>query len=565
MTDPLISPDDRSRDVTQPLDRLGPNERLKADSRALRGTLAQSLAEPLTGALPSADDQIVIKFHGIYQEDDRDLRDERRRQKLEPAYEFLIRLRLPGGVCRPDQWLVLDDLARTHANRTLRLTTRQTVQFHGVLKRDLKRVVAGMHTALVDSIGACGDLVRGVMAPSLPDRSDLHGRVYDLAARASGHFLPKTRAYHEIFLGETRVAGGEPEEEPILGRTYLPRKFKIGFAVPPDNDVDIYTQDLGFVAIEDGGTLAGFTVLVGGGMGRTDGDETTFARIADPLIFCRPEQVIEVAEAIVGIQRDFGDRATRKHARLKYTIAHRGLDWFRVELARRLGHDLAPPRPFAFTANTDRFGWIDSGDGTSAFTVFVENGRLAGHALDGLREIARIHAGTFRLTANQNLIIAGIATAERERIAALLAEYGLDGPEAPSLLRRNAMACVALPTCTLAMAEAERALPGFLTRLETLVAGAGLADQPITVRMTGCPNGCARPYVAEIGLTGRGPGTYALYLGGGGHGERLGERVLDNADTETILATLAPLLTRYAAERAPGERFGDFVVRTRGG
>jgi len=561
MSQELLSPDDRSRDVTQPVEQLGPNESLKANSRGLRGTLAQGLADPLTGGLPSADDQVLLKFHGLYQEDDRDLRDERRRQKLEPAYEFLIRLRLPGGLCRPEQWRVLDHLARSRANGTLRLTTRQTIQFHGVLKGDLRPVLAEMDRVLIDSIGACGDLVRGVMAPPLPEHSALHAEVYELATRVSRHFLPHSRAYHEIWLGETRVAGGEPEAEPLLGRTYLPRKFKIAFAVPPDNDVDIFTQDLGFVAACEDGRLSGFTVLVGGGMGRSDGDPTTFARLADPVGFCRPDEVIAVAEAVVAIQREFGNRRERKHARLKYTIAHRGLDWFRAELTRRLGHHLPPPRPLAFESNSDRFGWVEADNGTFATTLFIETGRVKGRILDGLRAIAAIHQGDFRLTPNQNLIIAGIPPGQRAAIAALLAEHGLEGAEAPSLLRRNAMACVAFPTCSLAMAESERALPGFITRLEAIVTAAGLAEQPIVVRMTGCPNGCARPYVAEIGLVGRGPGTYALYLGGDGQGARLATRRLDNADEETILATLAPLLHAYAADRRPGERFGDFVSR----
>lgn len=558
---PLLSPDDRSRDVTQPLSALGPNESLKAASDFLRGTIAQGLTEPLSGGL-GADDQILLKFHGMYQEDDRDLRDERRRQKLEPAFEFMVRLRLPGGLCQPAQWLVIDELARAHGNHTIRLTTRQTIQFHGILKKDLKRTIQGLDKVLIDTIAACGDVVRGVMCGSLPERSALHAEIYDLAKRTSAHLLPKTRAYHEIWLDGKKVAGSPAEDEPLLGRTYLPRKFKIAFAVPPSNDVDIFTHDLGFIAIAENGRLAGFDIVAGGGMGRADNDPTTFPRLADPIGFCDPGAVIEIAETVVAIQRDYGDRVTRKHARLKYTIDNRGVAWFRGELERRLGRPLAPPRPYVFTANTDPFGWIEGEDGRWHFALFVENGRVQGRMMEGLRAIAAIHRGDFRLTANQNLIIANVTPAERGRIEALLAEYGLsEGGAAPSLLRRNAMACVALPTCSLAMAESERYLPGLITRLDGLMAECGLTEVPIVLRMTGCPNGCARPYVAEIGLSGRGPGTYNLYLGGGFHGQRLNRLFLENVDEETIVATLSPILRRFAAERAPLEHFGDFVIR----
>lgn len=559
---PTRSPEDRSRDVTQPLSALSPAESLKASSDYLRGTIAQGLVEPLSGAI-SADDQSLLKFHGIYQEDDRDLRDERRRQKLEPAFEFLVRLRLPGGVCSPQQWLVLDDLARTYANGTLRLTTRQTFQFHGILKKDLKKTIQGIDKALLDSIGACGDVVRGVLCSSLPERSRLHTELYELAKRTSEHFLPKTRAYHEIWLNETKVAGSAAEDEPLLGKTYLPRKFKIAFAAPPSNDVDVYTHDLGFIAIAEEGQLVGFDIVVGGGMGRADNDPTTFPRLADPIGFCRTDEVIAVAEAVVSIQRDYGDRVTRKHARMKYTIDSRGVTWFRGELERRLGRSLEPPRPFVFTANTDPFGWTEGEDGRSHFTLFVENGRVKGRMMEGVRALAAIHQGDFRLTANQNLIIANIPAHERGRIEAVLAEYGLDGggDSGPSLLRRNAMACVALPTCSLAMAESERYLPGFITRLEKILADFGLGEVPIILRMTGCPNGCSRPYVAEIGFSGRGPGTYNLYLGGGFHGQRLNRLFLENVDEETIVATLTPIFRRFAAERGADEHFGDYVIR----
>lgn len=560
----MSAPDpSRSRDRSQPVERLGASEAIKAGSDGLRGTLAQGLGEPLTGAIPGDDIQL-LKFHGIYQEDDRDLRDERRRQKLEPAYEFMMRLRLPGGVCRPEQWLALDDLAGRHANGTLRLTTRQTFQFHGVLKQDLRATVKAIDSALLDTIGACGDLVRGVLCSSLPERSALHRDMYEAAKQVSAHFLPRSRAWHEIWLGEERVAGAGEEEETILGRTYLPRKFKIAFAAPPHNDVDVFTHDLGFIAIADeAGGLAGFNVVIGGGMGRSEGDKATFPRLADLAGFCPKDRVVAWAEAVVTTQRDYGDRVERKHARLKYTIEDRGLAWFRAEAERRAGFALEAPRPFLFTANTDAFGWVEDETGHLHLTLFVENGRVKGRHRDGLRALAAIHKGEFRLTANQNLIVSNVAPGDKAAISALLAEHGLlpGEDEEQGVLRRNAMACVSLPTCNLAMAEAERYLPSLLVKIEALAESRGLAGVPVIVRMSGCPNGCSRPYVAEIGLSGRGPGTYNLYLGGGFHGERLGRLYRENIGEEAILSALDPLFARFGTERGKTEHFGDFLIR----
>jgi sulfite reductase (NADPH) hemoprotein beta-component len=555
---------DRSRDVSQPVERLSGNERLKAASRRLRGDIVEGLTDPVTGSI-SAEAQQLLKFHGSYQQDDRDLRDERRRQKLEPAYEFMVRVRLPGGVCRPDQWLKLDQLARTYANGTLRLTTRQTFQFHGILKRDMRKTIQGMNEVLLDSIAACGDVNRGVMSSINPHLSALHAQVYELAKATSEHLRPRTRAYHEIWLEQEPVAGSGEEEEPIYGPTYLPRKFKIGFVIPPENDVDVYTQDLGFIAIVENGKLAGFNVTVGGGMGRTDNDPATFPRLADVAGFVRPEQVVRVAEEVVKIQRDYGDRVERKHARFKYTIDDRGIGWFRDEIASRLGWRLEEPRPFAFTTNGDRYGWAQGDDGSWHYTLFVENGRVKDtpelQLMTALREIAAIHEGEFRLTPNQNLIISKIKDTARARIESLIKAYGLDSTVKRSVLRRNSMACVALPTCALAMAESERYLPQLVTKLEAVMAEHGLAEEPIIVRMTGCPNGCARPYVAEIAFTGRGPGKYNVYLGGGFHGQRLARMLLENVGEPVILETLSPMIAHYARDREQGERFGDFVIR----
>ncbi|MEO6217564.1 MAG: NADPH-dependent assimilatory sulfite reductase hemoprotein subunit [Sphingomonas sp.] len=550
---------DRSRDISQPRDRLGPDERMKARSDYLRGSIAAGLLDRITGAVPEADDVKLMKFHGIYQQDDRDLRDERRRQKLEPAYQFMIRVRLPGGVCSPAQWLKLDELARSHGGDTLRLTTRQTFQFHWVLKDSLRPLIQGLHDTLLDTVAACGDDSRGVMSTVDPQGSELHAELAAIAKRVSDHVIPRTRGYHEIWYGDARVASSEPEE-PFYGDLYMPRKFKIGFALPPSNDIDVYTQDLGFIAIVGDDGLEGFNVAIGGGMGRTDQAPGTYPRLADIIGFVSVDQVIPVADAVMAVQRDYGDRVDRQHARFKYTIDDKGLGWIVAEVEGRLGSKLAPARPFVFTSNGDRIGWETSHEGRHHLTLLVENGRLSGKLLDALRDVARIHSGRFRLTPNQNLIIADVKSGDRARLEALLAEHGLE-PGHASALRRNAIACVAFPTCGLAMAESERYLPSLLTRIEAILVDNGLTDEPITIRMSGCPNGCSRPYVAEIGLTGRAPGKYNLYLGGGFHGQRLNRMVRENIGENQILDMLSDVLGRFSREREAGERFGDFVIR----
>jgi sulfite reductase (NADPH) hemoprotein beta-component len=555
---------DRSRDRSRPLDELHDNETVKATSRALRGTIVESLADPITGALLGRDHELT-KFHGIYQQDDRDQRDERRRRKLEPAHEFMVRVRLPGGVCRPDQWLTLDEVATAHANGTLRLTTRQTFQFHGVLKGALRSTVQGIHHALLDSIGACGDVNRGVMATPLPELGPVHEQLQAIARGLSEHLLPRSRAYHEIWLDGESVAGGEAEEEPIYGRTYLPRKFKIGFAVPPVNDVDVFTQDIGFIAIVRGEVLEGFNVAVGGGMGRTDNEPATYPRLGDIIGFVPSDRVMKVAEAIVTIQRDFGDRVDRKVARMKYTIDRRGLDWFVDELEARLGWTLDEARPWRFETSQDRFGWSRNADGSWNYTLFVENGRVKdadGHRImTGLRQVARVHEGDFRITPNQNLIVARIPEGKRDEVAGLLEAHGILAATDRSHVRRHSMACVAFPTCPLAMAESERYLPQLMTKVEALMDEVGLGDTPIVMRMSGCNNGCSRPYVAEVGFSGRGPERYNMYLGGGFHGERLNAPYLENVGEETILAHLRVLFGAYAEGREEGEPFGDYLVR----
>ena len=537
-------------------------EHIKAQSHLLRGTLAESVADPITGGLATPDTQL-IKFHGSYQQDDRDSREERRQQKLEPDYSFMIRTRLPGGICTPAQWLGLDALTQKYANGTLRLTTRQAFQLHGVIKTDLKRTMAGINATLLDTLAACGDVNRNVMCNPNPVDSRVHEEVYGWGARLSEHLLPKTQAYYELWLDKEKVAGGE--EEPILGATYLPRKFKAAIAVPPLNDVDVFSQDLGFIAIYEADQLLGFNVTVGGGMGVTHGDSATFPRLADLIGFVPPEQLLAVAENVVKVQRDYGDRTNRKHARLKYTIEDRGLAWFVSELEKRLGFSLQAARPFAFEHNGDLFGWKQGHDGRWHLTLRLESGRVAdlpgAKLLTGLREIARVHQGDFRLTPNQNLVIAGVPPEAKAQIDALVVAHGLDGFKRSSPLRLNALACVALPTCGLAMAEAERYLPTIVTRLEERLAAHGLQDEKILLRITGCPNGCARPYLAEIALVGKAPGRYNLHLGGDVRGQRLNRLYRENIDEAGVLGALEPLFAAYARERHPGEGFGDFTVR----
>jgi sulfite reductase (NADPH) hemoprotein beta-component len=554
---------DRSRDVSQPLDKLGPDETLKADSDQLRGTIEQSLVEEITASVAESDAKLM-KFFGIYQQDDRDIRDERRRQKLEPAHFFMARVRLPGGVCSPSQWLKLDELGRAYGGDALRLTTRQTFQLHRIMKHDLRTVIQGLRDVLLDTKAACGDDTRGVMCTVNPNLSQLHGQVYALAKRASDHATHKTGAYDEIWYGAEREHTDGPEE-PFYGRTYMPRKFKIGFAIPPSNDIDVYAQDLGLIAIARRGKLKGFNVAIGGGLGRTDQAPKTYPRLASVIGYVDADKLFPVIDAVMSVQRDYGDRVDRLHARFKYTIDDKGLDWITAEIERRLGFALAPAEACTFTSNGDPLGWTTGEDGREHCTLFIENGRVVNAPdrpmMDGLRAIARVHEGTFRITPNQNLIISDIAPEDRPAIEELMTEHGLDAVESRSGLRRNSMACVALPTCGLAMAESERYLPGLITKIEAILDAHGLKDDPITIRMTGCPNGCSRPYIAEIALTGRAPGKYNLYLGGGFHGQRLNKMYLENVGESAILEALDETLGHYARDREPGERFGDFAIR----
>ena len=541
------------------------NERIKEASAYLRGTLAEGLREEITGAIVEDDAQLV-KFHGMYLQDDRDLRGERTRKKMEKAFAFMIRLRMSGGVCTPEQWLAVDEVARTYANQTIRLTTRQTIQLHGIIKSNLKTTLKAIDDVALSTIAACGDVNRNVMCNPNPYQSKAHAAALDLARAISDHLTPRTPAYREIWLDGEQIVGGEDEVvEPIYGKTYLPRKFKTVVAVPPSNDVDIYAHDLGYVAILDNqGEIEGWNVTVGGGMGMTHGEPDTYPRAADVMGFCSTDDAVAIAEATVTVQRDWGDRSNRKHARLKYTIEDRGLDAFRAEVERRAGVKLQPAKPFSFTSTGDRYGWTESDKGRAHLTLFIENGRVRDipggpQWLTGLRRIAENHSGDFRLTANQNLIVANVTKKTRKAIEALVAEHGLLVPA--SGLRRNSMACVALPTCGLALAESERYLPDLVSALDRRLSAHGLDEDDIVIRMTGCPNGCARPYLAEVGLVGKGPGRYNLYLGAAFDGSRLSKLYAEDLEHDAIVNALDPLFAAYAADRNAGERFGDFAIR----
>jgi sulfite reductase (NADPH) hemoprotein beta-component len=540
------------------------NEGLKAASKLLRGTIAQDIADTSTGAI-SDDNGQLTKFHGLYLQDDRDQRLALKKAGKEKAFSFMLRVRLPGGRCTPQQWLALDALSDQTSNGQLRLTTRQTFQYHAVLKGNLKPLIKGLHSVLLDSIAACGDVNRNVMAPPLPERSAAHEEIYRASKSFSDYCLPKTRAYHEIWLDDQLVSGGEPEEETMYGATYLPRKFKTGFALPPSNDVDILSQDLGFIAIVENGKIAGYNVTVGGGMGTSHGNAATFPRLADVMGFITPDKVNEVGSTVIMVQRDFGDRTDRKHARLKYTIADRGIDWFRGEVERRIGWKLAPARPFEFVTVQDPHGWHRCENGSWFYGLHILSGRIkdvAGWPLrTALREIAQVHTGDFRLTPSQNLLISGVTDAQKVVVDGIFARHGLTKENERSGLRLNALACVALPTCGLALAESERALPGILEKLEPVFASVGLSSQAVSIRVTGCPNGCARPFLAEIGLVGKAPGKYAFYLGAKYDGTRLNQLVLPSVTIDDAVAFLTPLIRRYATERRPGEFFGDFCHR----
>ena len=542
--------------------KLSDNERMKRESNFIRGTIEQDLQDPLTGGF-NGDNYQLIRIHGMYQQDDRDIRNERTAQKLEPLHNVMLRARLPGGIITPKQWLVIDEFAEESTSYgSIRLTTRQTFQYHGVLKRDIKHMHQTLNSTGIDSIATAGDVNRNVLCTSNPVESELHQEAYEWAKKISEHLLPKTRAYLEIWLDGERL--DTPDEEPILGPTYLPRKFKTAVVIPPQNDVDVHANDLSFVAIAEQGKLIGFNVLVGGGLAMTHGDTSTYPRKATDFGFIPLSHTLAFAEAVVTTQRDMGDRLNRKNAKTKYTLERVGVEVFKAEVEKRAGLKFAEVRPYEFTSRGDSFGWVAGIDGKHHLTLFIENGRILDYPgkllKTGMREIAKIHQGDFRLTANQNLIVAGVAEADKAKIEQLARDYGLL-EDTVSEQRKNSMACVSLPTCPLAMAESERVLPAYVTELEGLLAKHNIDDDTIIFRVTGCPNGCGRAMLAEVGLVGKAPGRYNLHLGGNREGTRIPRMYKENITDRDIMAELDALIGRWAKEREAKEGFGDFVIR----
>lgn len=546
------------------------NEDIKINSNFLRGTIVEGLNDPSTGAISAADQQLT-KFHGTYMQDDRDLRDERKAQGLEPAYSFMIRCRLPGGVSTAKQWIQMDEISNKMGNETMKLTTRQTFQFHGVVKGKLKPAMQAINASLMTTIAACGDVNRNVMCSSLPEHSQYHADVHAYSKIISDHLLPATTAYHEIWLTDdndkkTQVAGDAVQDhEPLYGPTYLPRKFKITIAIPPHNDTDVYAHDVGLIAIKgDDGRLAGFNLLVGGGMGVTHNNKKTYPRTGSMLGYVPKEKVHIACEKVMLVQRDNGDRKNRKHARLKYTVDDMTVEGFKAEVEKYWGDKFDEPKAFKFDSNVDTFGWQKDENGKHHFTMFIENGRIEDTAdfpmKTGLLEIAKVHKGEFRLTGNQHLILSNVSDEELPRMKEMLAKYKLDNTNF-SGLRLSSSACVAFPTCGLAMAESERYLPVLIGKLEGVLEESGLRQDSIVMRMTGCPNGCARPWLAEVAFVGKAFGAYNMYLGGGYHGQRLNKLYRSSIKEEEILSIMKPLIKRYATERNEGERFGDFAIR----
>jgi len=543
--------------------KLTHNEEIKAAIPTLAGTIAATIAEANTDHF-SEDDNQFLKFHGSYQQDDRDLR------KTGKKYIMMVRSRVPGGVLSARQYATFDSLATSYGYNTLRITTRQTIQFHGIVKSNLRAVVKGINDSLLSTLAACGDVNRNVLAPPTPAYTPAREAVYATAQEVALALAPQTKAYHAIWIDgeqlDLNAAANKDFVDPLYGKTYLPRKFKIAFVIPPVNDLDVFTNDLGFIAIVEQDKVIGYNVCVGGGMGRSHGNAATYPRLADVIGFVPADKVLDVAKAVLTVHRDFGDRTDRKHARLKYVIAERGVEWARAEIAQRAGLDFAPARPHQFTTTSDLLDWRQAVDGRWFFGLFVASGRIkdaGSHKLKtALRHIAdAFQSVEFRLTANQNVIIANVSHDDKHPIAMLLSAYGVKTHKQATALHAAAMACPALPTCGLALAESERMLPGFLDRIEKLLAEVGLAGEEIIIRSTGCPNGCARPYMAEIGFVGKAPGRYQIWLGGNDTGTRL-NRLWNDAFKEAELeTTFRPVFTRFAQERTHGERFGDWCHR----
>lgn len=543
--------------------KLTHNEEIKAAIPTVAGIIAATIADENADHF-SHDDYEFLKFHGVYQQDDRDLR------KTGKKYIMMVRGAIPGGVMTASQWRAFDDLSTRYGNNTLRITTRQSIQFHGIAKSNLRAVVRGINECLLSTLAACGDVKRNVMAPPTPAYTNARAEVFEDCKLIADALKPQTKAYHSIWIDGVQLnledEANKNFVDPLYGKSYLPRKFKVAFAIPPANDIDILTNDVGFIAIVEGDKLVGYNVAVGGGMGRSHGNVQTYPRLADVLGFIPPDKIVDVAKVVLGIHRDFGDRADRKHARLKYIVAERGADWTRAEIEKRADIRLEPPREFRFTTMGDLYGWHKAVDGKWFLTLFVQTGRVKdvdGHKMKtALRQVAEKFPNLeFRLSANQNMILADVTEFNKMAITALLAEFGVKTENQASVLHSAAMACPALPTCGLALAESERMLPGLIDRIERLCAEVGLAGEEIIIRSTGCPNGCARPYMAEIGLVGKAPGRYQIWLGGNVSGTCLNRLWKDTVKDPDIESELRPVLARFATERISGERFGDFCTR----
>jgi sulfite reductase (NADPH) hemoprotein beta-component len=545
---------------------LSSTERIKQNSDGLRGTIKESLANEITGAI-SEDDQALVKFHGMYQQDDRDRRDERAEKKLERLYSFMIRLRLAGGFLTPDQWIATHNIAGENSTGIIKITTRQTIQLHGLLKSKIKPTIKAFSEAKLNSIATCGDINRNVLCSAHPNQSPIHAEIFSYAKKISDALLPKTRAYYEIWLDEEKLTDKNEEDDPLYQDRYLPRKFKIAIAIPPNNDVDVFGNDLGLIAIVENNQLKGFNVAVGGGLATTHGNPDTYARLATEIGFVDTEEkILKAVYEVLTIQRDFGNRSDRKFARLKYTVDRLGVDFFREELERRIGFKLEKPKAYQLTERKDYYGWVKNHEGLWYYTIFIENGRVLDDEKlklkTALLEVAQTGKANFRFTTNQHLILADIKQPDKKIINDILEKYRvLAHTDNTSAIRKNSMACVALNTCPLALAEGQRYLPHLVTKIESLLSKYALENEEIIIRMTGCPNGCARSFIAEIGFVGTALGRYNLQLGGDYEGKRLNKIYKENLDESQILSELDSILASFKKERKGQERFGDYTWR----
>ncbi len=539
-------------------------ELLKLNSRQLRGTIAEELAGDADHL--SKDAAGLLKFHGSYQQDNRD-----ERGGGGKSYMFMVRTRIPGGKVTAAQFLTHLDLCDEYGNETLRITTRQGFQLHGVPKTNLKAAVQGINQSLLDTFCACGDVERNVMCCPAPFRNNpVRDEMQAMADRIAEHLKPKTTAYHEIWLQDDEgekipLAEFKPVDEPIYGATYLPRKFKTGIALPEDNCIDLHTQDLGFLAVVENDAIAGYNVLVGGGMGVTPAKKTTFPAVAKPMAYVTPDQVVAVAEAIVKVQRDFGNREDRKHARMKYLIADWGLARFKAKVEEYFGAKLPAPHPTVVTDAEDHVGWHEQGDGKWFLGLNVENGRVKDEGdfrlKTALRTLLAKYPVETRLTALQGIIFCDVEEGWKEDFESILKSHGVKLADELSLVRRYSIACPALPTCGLSITESERVMPQAIDQIEVELAKYGLEGEKVAVHMTGCPNGCARPYTPDVGLVGKAKGKYTMYLGGNARGTRLAYIYKDMVPLEELGSTLSPALAYFAQDRQNGETFGDFCDR----